>query len=103
MIRFAARSVTAPRSNGNYSQLNVSVIVRNAAGSQGTFFLGVIMPQGNGGWFVTPQLQYGSLLDSWLFGADGKGTASMQIQLTVAGQGGVWSIDDVYVDPFCGR
>jgi hypothetical protein len=103
VLRFAAKSVTTPGANGNYSQLNVSIVVRNAAGSQATFFLGAIAPQGNGGWFIVPQLRYGNLLDSWLFGSDGTGTATMQLQFTVAGQGGTWSIDDVYVDPFMGK
>ena len=103
LLRFAAKTVTTPGANGNYSQLNVSIVVRNAAGSQATFFLGVIPAQGNGGWFISPQLRYGNLLDSWLFGSDGTGTATMQVQFTVAGQGGTWSIDDVFVDPFMGK
>jgi hypothetical protein len=103
MLRFVAKTVTTPRSWGNYSQLQVSIIVRNSAGSQGTFWLGAIQPQGNGNWFVVPQLSYGHLLDSWLFGPNGTGTATMQIQFIVAGQGGTWSVDDVYVDPFAGR
>jgi hypothetical protein len=103
LLRFAAKTVTTAGSNGNYSQLNVSIIVRNAAGSEGRYFLGAIQPQGNGGWFVTPQMHYGSLFDSYLFGSDGLGTATMQVQFTVAGQGGTWSVDDLYVDPFSGR
>jgi hypothetical protein len=103
LLRFAAKTVTTPGSNGNYSQLNVSVIVRNAAGSQGTYFLGAIAPKGNGAWFFQPQMHYGSLFDSYLFGADGTGTATMQIQFTVAGQGCTWYLDDLYVDPFAGR
>lgn len=102
-LRFTARTVTTPGSNGNYSQLNVSVVVKNAAGSQASFYLGTIQPQGNGGWFVTPTFDYGALLDSWLFGSDGLGTATMQVQFTVAGQGGTWYVDDVYVDPFSGK
>jgi hypothetical protein len=88
---------------GNYSQLNVSIIVRNAAGSQGSYFLGAVQPQGNGGWFVLPQMHYGSFFDSYLFGSDGLGTATMQLQFTVAGQGGTWYLDDIYVDPFSGK
>ena len=42
LLRFTAKTVTTAGSNGNYSQLNVSIIVRNAAGSQGTYFLGAI-------------------------------------------------------------
>ena len=103
LLRFAAKTVTTPGSNGNYSQLNISIVVRNAAGSQATFFLGAVQPQGNGGWFIVSRLQYGNLLDAWLFGSDGTGTATMQLQFTVAGQGGTWSIDDVYVDPFMGK
>ena len=102
-LRFTARSKTTPGSNGNYSQLNVSVLVKNAAGSQASFYLGQLQPQGNGGWFVSPALQYGRLLDGWLFGSDGLGTATMQVQFTVAGQGGTWSVDDLYVDPFSGK
>jgi hypothetical protein len=103
LLRFAAKTVTTAGSSGNYSQLNVSVIVRNAAGSQGTYFLGAIRPQGNGSWFVVPQMHYGTLFDSYLFGSDGLGTATMQIQYTVAGQGGTWYLDDIFVDPFAGR
>ena len=103
LLRFAAKTVTTAGSNGNYSQLNVSVIVRNATGSQGSYFLGAIAPKGNGAWFLKPQMHYGSLFDSYLFGADGTGTATMQIQFTVAGQGGTWYLDDLYVDPFAGR
>ena len=103
LLRFAAKTVTTAGSNGNYSQLNVSVIVRNATGSQGSYFLGAIAPKGNGAWFLQPQMHYGSLFDSYLFGADGTGTATMQIQFTVAGQGGTWYLDDLYVDPFAGR
>jgi hypothetical protein len=101
VLRFAARSVTTPGSSGNYSQLNVSIVVTNASGSQASFFLGAIHPQG--GWFVTPPLEYGSLLSSWLFGSDGLGTATMRVAFTVAGQGGTWYVDDVFVDPFAGR
>jgi hypothetical protein len=101
-LRFVARSTRIPGSNGNYSQLNVSVSVRNSSGSAANFFLGVLQPQGNG-WFVSPRMEYGSLFDSWLFGTDGTGTAQMQIVLTVAGQGGSWTVDDVYVDPFAGK
>jgi hypothetical protein len=103
LLRFAARTVKTAGSSGNYSQLNVSIIVRNAAGSQGTYFLGAIQPQGNGSWFVLPQMHYGSLFDSYLFGSDGLGTANMQLQFTVAGQGGTWYLDDIYVDPYAGR
>ena len=103
LLRFTAKTVTTAGSNGNYSQLNVSIIVRNAAGSQGTYFLGAIQPQGNGGWFVLPQMHYGSLFDSYLFGSDGLGTATMQLQFTVAGQGGTWYLDDIYVDPYFGK
>ena len=103
LLRFAAKTVTTAGSNGNYSQLNVSIIVRNAAGSEGRYFLGAVQPQGNGGWFVVPQMHYGSLFDSWLFGSDGLGTANMQLQFTVAGQGGTWFLDDIYVDPFAGK
>jgi hypothetical protein len=102
-LRFAAKTVTTAGSSGNYSQLNVSIIVKNAAGSQASYFLGAIQPQGNGGWFVVPAMQYGSLFDSYLFGSDGTGTATMQVQFTVAGQGGTWYVDDVYVDPYVGR
>jgi hypothetical protein len=101
-LRFVARSTQIPGSNGNYSQLNVSVSVTNSNGSAGNFFLGVVTPHGNG-WFVTPRMEYGSMFDSWLFGTDGTGTAQMQIVLTVAGQGGSWTVDDVYVDPFAGK
>lgn len=103
LLRFTAKTVKTAGSNGNYSQLNVSIIVRNAAGSQGKYFLGAVQPQGNGGWFVLPQMHYGSLFDSYLFGSDGLGTATMQIEFTVAGQGGTWYLDDIYVDPFAGR
>jgi hypothetical protein len=103
MLRFTAKTVTTPGSNGNYSQLNVSIIVKSASGSQGSYFLGAVQPQGNGGWFVLPQMHYGSLFDSYLFGSDGLGTATMQLQFTVAGQGGTWYVDDVYVDPFAGK
>lgn len=103
VLRFAARSVATPGSNGNYSQLNVSINVRNAAGSQASFYLGTLYPQSNNGWFVTPVFDYGSLLSSWLFGSDGLGTATMQVVFTVAGQGGTWYVDDVYVDPFAGK
>jgi hypothetical protein len=101
-LRFVARSTQIPGSNGNYSQLNVSVSVRNSNGSSANYFLGALQPQGNG-WFTSPRLEYGSLFDSWLFGSDGQGTAQMQIVLTVAGQGGTWTVDDVYVDPFAGK
>lgn len=103
LLRFTAKTVTTAGSNGNYSQLNVSIIVRNAAGSQATYFLGAVQPQGNGGWFVLPKMQYGSLFDSYLFGSDGTGIATMQLQFTVAGQGGTWYLDDIYVDPFAGK
>jgi hypothetical protein len=103
LLRFSAKTVKTAGSNGNYSQLNVSIIVRNAAGSQGKYFLGAVQPQGNNGWFVLPQMHYGSLFDSYLFGSDGLGTATMQIEFTVAGQGGTWYLDDIYVDPFAGR
>jgi hypothetical protein len=103
LLRFAAKTVKTAGSPGNYSQLNVSIIVRNAAGSQGKYFLGAIQPQGNGGWFVVPQMHYGSMFDSYLFGSDGLGTATMQLEFTVAGQGGTWYLDDIYVDPFAGR
>jgi hypothetical protein len=103
LLRFTAKTVTSAGSNGNYSQLNVSIIVRSAAGSEGRYFLGAVQPQGNGGWFVLPQMHYGSLFDWYLFGSDGLGTATMQIQFTVAGQGGTWYLDDIYVDPFAGR
>ncbi len=103
LLRFTAKTVTTAGSNGNYSQLNVSIIVRNAAGSQGTYFLGAVQPQGNGAWFVLPQMHYGSLFDSYLFGSDGLGTATMQLQFNVQGQGGTWYLDDIYVDPFAGK
>jgi hypothetical protein len=103
LLRFTAKSVKTAGSNGNYSQLNVSIIVRNAAGSQGSYFLGAVQPQGNSGWFVLSQMHYGNLFDSYLFGSDGLGTATMQIQFTVAGQGGTWYVDDIYVDPFAGK
>jgi hypothetical protein len=103
LLRFSAKTVTTAGSNGNYSQLNVSIIVRNAAGSQGKYFLGAVQPQGNGGWFVLPQMHYGSMFDSYLFGSDGLGTATMQLQFNVAGQGGTWYLDDIYVDPFAGK
>jgi hypothetical protein len=103
LLRFTAKTVKTAGANGNYSQLNVSIIVRNAAGSQASYFLGAVQPQGNGGWFVLPQMHYGSLFDSYLFGSDGLGTANMQLQFTVAGQGGTWYLDDVYVDPYAGR
>ena len=103
LLRFTAKTVTTAGSNGNYSQLNVSIIVRNAAGSEGRYFLGAVQPQGNSGWFVVPQMHYGSFFDSWLFGSDGLGTANMQLQFTVAGQGGTWFVDDIYVDPFAGK
>ena len=102
-LRFAARTVTSAASTGNYSQLNVSIVVRNPAGSQATYFLGAITPQGNGGWFLLPPIQYGSLFDSYLFGPDGSGTGTMQIQFNVQGQGGTWYVDDVFVDPFAGK
>src|SRR3954471_6481927 len=70
-LRFVARSTQIPGSNGNYSQLNVSVSVRNSNGSSGNYFLGVLTPQG--GWFTSPRMEYGSMFDSWLFGDDGKG------------------------------
>jgi hypothetical protein len=100
-LRFVARSMPTA-SGGNYSQLSVSVVVRNAAGSQATFYLGQLQPEGSA-WFVSPALQYGSLLDGWLFGSDGTGTATMHVQFTVAGQGGTWFVDDLYVDPFSGK
>jgi hypothetical protein len=103
LLRFTAKTVTTAGSNGNYSQLNVSIIVKNAAGSQGSYFLGAVQPQGNSGWFVLPQMHYGALFDSYLFGSDGLGTATMQLQFTVAGQGGTWYVDDIYVDPFSGK
>jgi hypothetical protein len=103
LLRFTAKSVTTAGSNGNYSQLNVSIVVRNPAGSQGKYFLGAVQPQGSNGWFVVPQMHYGSLFDSYLFGPDGLGTATMQLEFTVAGQGGTWYLDDVYVDPFAGK
>jgi hypothetical protein len=103
LVRFTAKTVKTAGANGNYSQLNVSIVVRNAAGSQASYFLGAVQPQGNGGWFVLPQMHYGSLFDSWLFGSDGLGTATMQLQFTVAGQGGTWYLDDIFVDPFVGK
>jgi hypothetical protein len=102
-LRFTAKTVTTAGSNGNYSQLNVSIVVKNAAGSQASYFLGAIQPQGNGGWFMLPRMEYGQLFDSYLFGSDGTGTATMQVQFTVAGQGGTWYVDDLYVDPFAGK
>jgi hypothetical protein len=99
LVRFAAKSVTNPGSNGNYSQLNVTAVVRNSAGSVKSFFLGALPAPTNSNWFVTPMLQWGSPLDDWLFA---NGTATIQFQFNVQGQGGTWYIDDVYVDPFMG-
>lgn len=99
LVRFVAKSVKISGSNGNYSQLNVSAVVRNSAGSVKTFFLGALPAPSNSGWFVTPMLRWGSPLDHWLFS---DGTATIQFQFTVQGQGGTWYVDDVYVDPFMG-
>jgi len=102
-LRFVTRTATATGSTGNYSQLNVSINVQNSAGSQANFFLGTVTPTGFSNWSFSQQFSYGKLLDSWLFGANGSGTAMMRVQFTVAGQGGNWFVDDVFVDPFCGR
>ena len=97
MLRFFVKSNIAPGSTGNYSQLNVSAVIKNSAGSQLTYFLGQLQGSSYGSWTLSPQFTWGKQFDSWLFQADG--TATLQLQLTYQGQGGQWWIDDVYVDP----
>jgi hypothetical protein len=100
LVRFAAKSVPSG-SGGNYSQLNVSAIIRSPSGSVMTYYLGALQASGYANWTLTPQLSWGSAFADYLFGPDG--TASIQFQFNVQGQGGNWLIDDVYVDPFSGR
>jgi hypothetical protein len=100
LARFAAKSVRTG-SGGNYSQLNMYAVVSNSAGSQATYWLGALQAGSYANWTVTPQIQYGSLFDSWLFQANGTGT--LKFLFTVQGQGGAWYVDDLYVDPFMGR
>jgi hypothetical protein len=97
MLRFFVKSNVAAGSTGNYSQLNVSALIKNSAGSQLTYFLGQLQGSSYGSWTLSPQFTWGKQFDSWLFQADG--TATLQLQLTYQGQGGQWWIDDVYVDP----
>jgi hypothetical protein len=99
-VRFAAKSVPSG-SGGNYSQLNVSAIIRSPGGSVMTYYLGALQASGYANWTLTPQLSWGSAFADYLFGPDG--TATIQFQFNVQGQGGNWLIDDVYVDPFAGR
>jgi len=99
-VRFVARSV-ANGTGGNYSQLNVSAVIRGAYGTVMSYYLGTLPASGYANWTITPQLSWGSAFADYLFGSDG--TASIQLVFTVQGQGGNWLVDDVYVDPFSGR
>lgn len=101
LARLVARTVRTTGSSGNYSQLNVSVTLRNAAGSVASYYLGTLLPPGHEGWFVTPRFDWGVQAGNWIFAYDG--TATAQLTFTVAGGGGVWFVDDVFVDPFAGR
>jgi hypothetical protein len=99
-VRFVAKSV-ANGTGGNYSQLNVSAVIHGAHGTVMSYYLGTLPASGYADWTITPQLSWGSALADYLFGDDG--TASIQLQFTVQGQGGSWLVDDVYVDPFSSR
>lgn len=101
LARLVARTVRTAGSSGNYSQLNVSVTLRNAAGSVASYYLGTLLPPGHEAWFVTPRFDWGVQAGGWIFAYDG--TATAQLTFTVAGGGGVWFVDDVFVDPFAGR
>lgn len=97
MLRFFVKSNTAAGSTGNWSQLSVSALIRNSAGSQLTYYLGQLQGSSYSSWTLSPQFTWGKQFDSWLFNADG--TATLQLVLTYQGQGGQWWVDDVYVDP----
>jgi hypothetical protein len=100
LVRFSARTVPTG-SGGNYSQLNVSAVIRNASGSVMSYYLGTLPASGYGGWAITPALSWAAALDAWLFAGDG--TATAELSFTVQGTGGAWYVDDVYVDPFAGK
>lgn len=101
LARLVARTVRTPGSPANYSQLSVSVTLRNAAGSVASYYLGSLLPPGHEGWFVTPRFDWGVQAGSWIFAHDG--TATAELTFTVQGGGGTWFVDDVFVDPFAGR
>src|SRR6266540_923840 len=73
-VRLVARSVQIAGSNGNYSSLNVTAVIRNSSGSVMSYYLGSMNAPKNSGWFVTPPLSWGSAFADWLFAADGTAT-----------------------------
>lgn len=99
-VRFATKSV-ASGSGGNYSQIQVTALIKSPGGSVTNYYLGALQASGYANWTLSPALSWAGTFADYLFGPDG--TASIQLQFTVQGQGGNWLIDDVYVDPFMGR
>ncbi|MEZ5101267.1 MAG: hypothetical protein R3C15_15995 [Thermoleophilia bacterium] len=101
LARLVVRTARTSGGTPNYSQLNVSVTLRNAAGSVASYYLGTLLPPGHEGWYVSPRFDWGIQAGTWIFAHDG--TATAQLTFTVQGGGGVWFVDDVFVDPFAGR
>jgi hypothetical protein len=100
LVRFAAKSTKIAGSTGNYSSLHVTAVIRNSSGSVMSYYLGSLAAPSNSNWFVSSQLSWGQAFDAWLFEATG--TATIELEFKVQGQGGTWNVDDVFVDPFRG-